>query len=281
MENFIKNLMQGFREYANAVNREEELLPIIDEYEKKMLRDCSKSLNESIQNDIFNINKTGVGKYDEWLSSQVARDRDNVNLEFKYMTPREYFEACGHLFNNNFNSQVRQIENDKNINKELDKVYDSNEKMNLTLLDYVSDPPTQEGRHRMYVLAQKYGWDENKYPVAVFTIADPKRAEKEKEEKRQEKLYKYIDKAVMKALDFTYRNYEELKEQLEYYLEDYIEHPEVRISERGNVLVIIVNGLEYEINKNEFDWDEEKPEPDFSFDDELGWEDITLDDIIK
>lgn len=240
-----------------------------------------RNLNEAIQDDVFNINKTGVSKYDEWLHSQSARDRDNVNLEFKYMTPREYFEACGQLFGNSFDSQVRQIENDKNINKELDKVYDSNEKMNLTLLDYVSDPPTQEGRHRMYVLAQKYGWDENKYPVAVFTIVDPKRAEREKEERRQEKLYKYIDKAVMRALDFTYRNYEELKEQLEYYLEDYIETPEVKISERGSVLVIIVNGLEYEINKNEFDWDEEKPEPDFSFDDDLGWEDIELNDIIK
>lgn len=240
-----------------------------------------RNLNEAIQDDVFNINKTGVSKYDEWLSSQSARDRDNVDLEVKYMTPREYFEACGQLFGNSFDSQIRQIENDKNINKELDKVYDSNEKMNLTLLDYVSDPPTQEGRHRMYVLAQKYGWDGNKYPVAVFTIADPKRAEREKEERRQEKLYKYIDKAVMRALEFTYRNYEELKEQLEYYLEDYIENPEVKISEKGNILIIIVNGLEYEINKNEFDWDEEKTEPDFSFDDDLGWEDIELDDIIK
>lgn len=230
-----------------------------------------RNLKEAIQNDTFNIKKTGVGKYDEWLSSQVARDRDNVDLEFKYMTPREYFEACGQLFNNDFNSQVRQIENDKNINKELDKVYDSNEKMNLTLLDYVSDPPTQEGRHRMYVLAQKYGWDENTYPVAVFTVKDPERAEREKEDKRYDRIYKYIDKAVMKALDFTYRDYDELKQQLDYYLEDYLENPDIKISERGSRLIISQDNVDYEINKNEFDWD---------YDKHLNLDDIKFDDII-
>lgn len=45
--------MTGFREYANVVNKETELLPIIDEYENKMLDDCKQNLQESQTNQKF------------------------------------------------------------------------------------------------------------------------------------------------------------------------------------------------------------------------------------
>lgn len=117
----------------------------------------------------------------------------------------------------------------------------------------------------MYALAELYGWDK-KYPVIIFTPADPERAKRNQLERQQEKLYKYIDKAVTNALDYTYRDYDELKDQISYYLEDYINSPEIRISERGHWLVITVNGLEYEISQDEFDWDENKLDPDDDFD---------------
>ena len=271
---FINRFMRATaKEYPNVKQR----YAVANSYWER------RNLKESIKNNkVFNLNKTGVGKYDQWLLSQDARNRDNVNLEIRYMTPREYFEACGELFGNNFESQVRQIKYDDKINKELEKVYDSNQPMNLTVLDYVSRPNTQEGRHRMYVLADKYGWDQVSYPVAVFTPQDPERADREELERQQEKLYKYIDRSVLRASDFSYRNYDELKEQLEYYLEDYIDDPKVEISERGRyTLAIIVNGLEYEVPRDQFLWETPQSssleDTDLSELDLLDWDDFDLD----
>lgn len=217
------------------------------------------------EGQIFNLKKIGMSHYDEWLNSQSARDRGNVKIEIKELSPKEYLEACAEIFGNSFESQKKQIQYDKEIIKELQDLIKKGVSLNVTFLDYVSNPPTQEGRHRMYALAELYGWDK-KYPVIIFTPADPERAKRDQLEKQQEKLYKYIDKAVTNALDYTYRNYDELKDQINYYLENYIDNPKVKISERGHWLVITVNGLEYEISQDEFDWDESKPDPDDNFD---------------
>ena len=225
-------------------------------------------LNESTlaaEGQIFSLKKIGMGHYDEWLNSQSARDRDNVKIEIKELSPKEYLEACAEIFGNSFDSQKKQVQNDKDVIQELQDLIKKGVSLNATFLDYVSNPPTQEGRHRMYALAELYGWDK-KYPVIIFTPANPEKAKKDQLEKQQEKLYKYIDKAVTNALDYTYRNYDELKDQISYYLENYIDNPEVKISERGHQLAIIVNGLEYEISQDEFDWDENKPDPDDDFD---------------
>lgn len=233
-------------------------------------------LYEAIEsNSVFNLKKIGMSHYDEWLNSQSARDRDNVKIEIKELSPKEYLNACAEIFGNSFESQKKQIQYDKQIIRELQDLIKKGVSLNAIFLDYVSNPPTQEGRHRMYALAELYGWDK-KYPVIIFTPADPERVKRDQLEKQQEKLYKYIDKAVTNSLDYTYRNYDELKDQISYYLENYIDSPEVKISERGHWLVITVNGLEYEISQDEFDWDEDKPDPDDEFD--LTWRDLTLED---
>ncbi len=233
-------------------------------------------LYEAVEsNSVFNLKKIGMSHYDEWLNSQSARDRDNVRIEIKELSPKEYLEACAEIFGNSFESQKKQIQYDREIIKELQNLIEKGVSLNATFLDYVSNLPTQEGRHRMYALAELYGWDK-KYPVIIFTPADPEKAERDRLERQQEKLYKYIDKAVTNALDYTYRNYDELKDQISYYLENYMDNPEVKISERGHWLVITVNGLEYEVSQDEFDWDEDKPDPDDEFD--LTWRDLTLED---
>lgn len=226
----------------------------------------SGTLYEALtSNSIFNLKKIGMSHYDEWLNSQSARDRDNVKIEIKELSPKEYLKACAEIFGNTFDSQKKQVQYDEEIIEELQDLIKKGVSLNATFLDYVSNPPTQEGRHRMYALAELYGWDK-KYPVIIFTPADPEKAKKDQLERQQEKLYKYIDKAVTSALDYTYRNYDELKDQISYYLENYVDNPEVKISERDHWLVITVNDLEYEIGQDEFDWDENKPDPDEDFD---------------
>ena len=262
-----KSVWVGVRDNKNAgaSYNLENVLP--EQVIKNIKRFYSSGvLYEAIEsNSIFNLKKIGMSHYDEWLNSQPARDRDNVKIEIKELSPKEYLNACAEIFGNSFESQKKQIQYDKEIIRELQDLIKKGVSLNVTFLDYVSNPPTQEGRHRMYALAELYGWDK-KYPVIIFTPADPERAKRDQLEKQQEKLYKYIDKAVTNALDYTYRNYEELRDQISYYLENYMDNPEVKISERGHWLVIIVNGLEYEISQDEFDWDENKPDPDDEFD---------------
>lgn len=229
----------------------------------RLVRESVHSLGSS--NSVFNLKKIGMRHYDEWLNSQSARDRDNVKIEIEELSPKEYLDACAKIFGNSFESQKRQVQYDKEIIQELQDLIEKGVSLNATFLDYVSNPPTQEGRHRMYALAELYGWDK-KYPVIIFTPADPERAKRDQLEKQQEKLYKYIDKAVTNALDYTYRNYDELKDQISYYLENYIDDPEVKILDRGHWLAIVVNGLEYEISQDEFDWDEDKSDLDDDFD---------------
>lgn len=45
-----------------------------------------------------------MSHYDEWLNSQSARDRDNVKMEIKELSPKEYLEACAEIFGNSFDS---------------------------------------------------------------------------------------------------------------------------------------------------------------------------------
>lgn len=239
---------------------------ILGFYRRQVREELAYDLNHLLSGRrIFNLKKIGMSHYDEWLNSQSARDRDNVRIEIKELSPKEYLKACAEIFGNIFDSQKKQVQQDKEIIEELQDLIKKGVSLNATFLDYVSNPPTQEGRHRMYALAELYGWDK-KYPVIIFTPADPEKAKKDQLERQREKLYKYIDKAVTSALDYTYRNYDELKDQISYYLENYIDNPEVKISERGHWLVITVNGLEYEISQDEFDWDEDKPDLDDDFD---------------
>lgn len=246
---------------------------LIHKPQTELVRESVHYLDDS--NQVFNLKKIGMSHYDDWLNSQSARDRDNVKIEIKELSPKEYLEACAEIFGNNFEAQKKQVQYDREIIKELQDLIEKGVSLNATFLDYISNPPTQEGRHRMYALAELYGWDK-KYPVIIFTPADPERAKRDQLEKQQEKLYKYIDKAVTNALDYTYRNYDELKDQISYYLENYIDDPEVKILERGHWLVITVNDLDYEISQDEFDWDEDKSDPDDDFD--LTWKDLTLED---
>ena len=87
------------------------------------------------------------------------------------MTPMQYFEACAVGFGTSVQSQIRQVANDKETIDLLNEVIDKyNRRFPITYLDYSGTYFGQEGRHRMYVAGERYGWN-TKYPVLVIYSA--------------------------------------------------------------------------------------------------------------
>ena len=213
-------------------------------------------LFEDVKQSVFNTEKTGIPYYDEILHSKEAQRYHNTKFEIVNMTPKEYIEKCAEIFESSFENQIRQVSNDTETINHLITVLKSGEKFPMTFLDYTNER-SQEGRHRMYAAAKLYGWDV-KYPVAIFTYIDEEEARRKKALQAQERIYRYINKAVMNSLQYSYNDVEEVKDQISYELEKYLDSYNLSIQERNNYLVINVDDVNYEISRDEFDFVEEE-----------------------
>ena len=78
----------------------------------------------------------------------------------------EYFEECANLFGNSIEAQKRQIAADTNVLDKLTQVIKKYHKRFPIPFINIKDR-TQEGRHRMYVLGELFGWDK-KVPVLII-----------------------------------------------------------------------------------------------------------------
>lgn len=109
-----------------------------------------------LRNGIFDTTTLGgFSEYDKDLS-----DKSNI-VE---ITPREYFEKCAQGFKTTTEEQIKGIERDKEaINHLYNVVYMKNKRLCMPYMDF-NEPNKQEGRHRMYAVAQMIGWDK-KVPV--------------------------------------------------------------------------------------------------------------------
>lgn len=86
------------------------------------------------------------------------------------LTPNEYFEECAKLFDSTVEVQKRQIKNDENVLDNLKQVILKYKKrFPIPYIDIYHR--NQEGRHRMYVLGELFGWDK-KFPVLIIQDID-------------------------------------------------------------------------------------------------------------
>ena len=237
-------------------------------------KNIKEELNEDIENgskDIFDINHISIPYYDELLKSQSFRDRENKKIEIVQMSPREYFRGCAKVFDSTFDKQIRQVKEDKETLDYIQSEIDKGHKLPLTWLDYSAEK-SQDGRHRMYVVGNAFGWDE-KYPVAVFTTLDEEEAEKRTKAKEEERITKYFYWIENKLLGYSYRDLDELKEQVEYLLHDYLDdEPKVKVDQRDKNTIITVNGVEFTYNTDDFEWETEAKS--LFDDDEFGYEEL-------
>ena len=116
--------------------------------------DTSRSEISWVDNLIHNI------KYFEQNKGVTARIID--------MTPEQYFEECATLFHNSVESQKRQIAADTETIEHLtDVIKKFGKRFPIPYINIANN--SQEGRHRMYVLGELFGWDK---AVPVLIIQD-------------------------------------------------------------------------------------------------------------
>ena len=116
--------------------------------------------NKRPYSDIFDTST--LGGYSNL--SDYMNEKDKY---IQYVTPKEYFEQCAKGFKNTFDDQIRQVEQDDDVIDYLTRVI--MEKGKKFPMAYISksDGSRQEGRHRMYVAAQLFGWNKS-FPVLVI-----------------------------------------------------------------------------------------------------------------
>ena len=116
--------------------------------------DTSRSEIGWVDNLIHNI------KYFEQNKGVTARIVD--------MTPEEYFEECATLFHNSVEFQKKQVAADTETIEHLtDVIKKFGKRFPIPYINIANN--SQEGRHRMYVLGELFGWDK---AVPVLIIQD-------------------------------------------------------------------------------------------------------------
>ncbi len=272
---FEKGLIDDYTK-DNAIDylKLQEQLSKRNEFKTSINEALKRNLNENTSN-IFDVNHINIPFYNDMLKSSEARKRENREMEIVQMSPKEYFKECAKIFNSTFDSQIRQIKTDDETLDYIKSEIEKGNKLPLTWLDY-SEDKSQDGRHRMYVLGELFGWDE-KYPVAIFTTADEKEAERREKEKEVARISKYFYWMEKKLFGYSYRDLDELKEEIEYLISDYLDDVKIEITQVGSKLLIDVNNVELEYNVDDFDWVKENENRLELDPDDFDRDDIELD----
>ena len=168
--------------------------------------------------DIFDTTKTGMSFYDDFIKDpEYMKNSKNLISEIKLLSPREYFEGCADIFNSTSQKQISQTATDVETIEHLKQVIlDYKKKFPITFLNYAEKQ--QEGRHRMYVAGELFGWDK-KYPVLVINWADPEKEIKRQKAKEQEELNYKLRLAVKETLRYQFKDLEDFKDQLQWELD--------------------------------------------------------------
>ena len=254
--------------------------------------------------DIFDTHTTGASFYDDLIpgspENKYMADAKNLKGEIKMVSPYEYFQGCAKIFNTRRSTDNISAENQIKFIKdyEQDKIEDlkkviteKKKKFPLTYLNFAERG--QEGRHRMYVAGELFGWKE-KFPCLIINWADEDRHNRWVEEKRQSEIQQEFDKAIEDALRYRYDAFEDIAQELEWTLdrsknriEEYSDDSVVyNIEPQEDIILVTIKddkGVEY---KREIKKEDVRIEPSEETDDDIP-DDLSslsndeLDDMIK
>lgn len=234
--------------------------------------------------DIFdtNIGESSFAKDMIELAKSGEEDEYGHTAKYVMMSPREYFEACEKGFGVPASIQIKTVgEHDKGIIQELETVLDKYKvRFPITYLNYSYNGFTQEGRHRMFIAGQRFGWD-TKFPVLVINTT-----EEATKARNEENITRYISKALRDTKAYTFDDFDDIKEQFMYDIERYMDNPKVEFNETDDEYIFIVNGVEYPEDKEEFNFytPEQKEATnidDMDIEDLLDLDDLSDDDIFN
>lgn len=163
--------------------------------------------------NFFDTNYSEIGYINDFIENPV---QDNKKFTIEQLTPREYFEECAKLFNSSIDKQIRQIENDEKILNHLYKVHKAGEQFPLTYINYTNKG--QEGRHRMYLLGELYGWDK-KYPVGIIRYIDEEKAKQDLEDKRKREIVHYVGTDIEQLKTWSYDSFTEFEDEVAFLID--------------------------------------------------------------
>ena len=120
--------------------------------------------------DIFDTSKTGMSYYDTFLTDNEERDeiRDIKGIDGRIveMSPNEYFEECAKIFGTTAEYEKQTTLEDADKIEHLKEVISKyNKRFPITMIARYDNG--QEGRHRMAVAGELFGYD-TKFPVLVI-----------------------------------------------------------------------------------------------------------------
>ena len=122
-------------------------------------------------NDLFDTTRSESSYGQSFLDGLGKSDSKGRVGRIVEMSPTEYFKACAKGFGSSYAAQINQIKADKDTYQLLSDVIDKyNRQFPITYLDY-SKGFAQEGRHRMYIAGERFGWN-TKFPVLVIEAAE-------------------------------------------------------------------------------------------------------------
>ena len=232
--------------------------------------------------EIFDVTKTGMSFYDEFVTNPSYMEKQkNLKAEIQYMTPLEYFYGCASIFNSTADKQLSQTGADKNTIEHLKAVINEyGKQFPVTILNFAQN--TQEGRHRMYVAGELFGWQE-KFPVMVIDFADKEKAKADEDRKNKEGIYNKLSSVSRNSLQYNFSSIEDFKDQLLWDADRVFEYDDYlrngfKIYEDNKYITISTNGVELKISKNEIKIREDNQQ---DLDDVIPYDDITYDDVEK
>lgn len=203
------------------------------------------------------------------LAHSGGVNEDGKHVSIVQMSPKEYFEACAEGFGSTFSNQITSVKSDTHILQHLaDVIQKYKLRFPITYLDYSYNRFNQEGRHRMYVAGELFGWD-TKHPVMIIRTTDE--ATKAREE---EIISRYIDKALSRTMQYEFVDLDDIKQQFGYDINYVMDDPKFDVKEDGDNYIFTVNGVSYPEPRSEFMMLEKQRDDEESYDD---IDDIDLD----
>lgn len=203
------------------------------------------------------------------LAHSGAVNEDGKYVDIVQMSPREYFEACAEGFGSTFSNQITSVRSDVKILQHLaDVIQKYKVRFPITHLDYSYNGFNQEGRHRMYIAGELFGWD-TKQPVMVIRTTD-----EATKAKKEEIVTRYINKALRRTKQYEFVDLDDIKQQFEYDINYVMDNPKFDVKEDGDNYIFTVNGVSYPEPKSEFTMLEKPGDDEESYGD---IDDIDLD----
>ena len=237
--------------------------------------------------NIFDTTKSGTSYYDDFLTDsgrQYMKKEKNLDGKIVQMSPNKYFKECGNIFGTTAEKQKNQTVADKQTIAHLTEVIQKYKRQfPITMLNYAAN--SQEGRHRMAVAGNLFGYD-TEFPVLVVTYADEDAHIASEKKKNDREVERKLLQAISNIKKYEYHSFKEVIDEIPYDIERaFSDEVKYDIDEADDYVDISIGDVSYRIKENQLNIvpgdndNKEITDDDIEYDDEMT--SMSLDDFMK